>query len=118
MAVIQRAITALALKQHDDFSIMFDGIINFFAFFNSDISNKLRYNFRWIEDIVTQRRDEWHDKGVLGGFFRFNEIFLLVNLRGNSLQNFDKVHVLLRRWSYYVTFFDFQATNSLSFASF
>src|SRR5438477_9793333 len=96
---------------------MFDGIINFFAFFNSDISNKLRYNFRWIEDIVAQRRDEWHDKGVLGGFFRFNEIFLLADLGGNRLQNFDKVH--LPQWFYAAPFIGFQATNTnLSFTAF
>src|SRR5437764_1793828 len=119
MAVIQRAVTALAFKQHDDFYIMFDGIINFFAFLNSDISNKLRYNFCWIEDIVAQRRDEWHDKGVLGGFFRFNEMFLLVDLRGNRLQNFDKVHVHLPQWFDAAPFIGFQATNtSLSSAAF
>ena len=94
MAIIQRAITAFALKQHDDLTVMFDGVINFFAFFNSDIGNKLRYDLRRIEDIIAQRCDEWHHKSVLGGFLRFNEVFLLADLGRNSLQNFDKVHVL------------------------
>src|SRR5437660_10080208 len=94
MAIIQRSITAFALKQHDDLSVMFDGVINFVAFFNADIGNKLRYDLGWIEDIIAQRCDEWHHKSVLCGFLRFNEGFLLADLRRKSLQNFDKVHVL------------------------
>ena len=115
MAIIQRAITAFALKQHDDLTVMFDGVINFFAFLNADIGNKLRYDLRWIEDIIAQRCDEWHHKRVLGGFLRLNEIFLLADLRRKSLQNFDKVHVLPPSWFYYATFIDIRTTNNSLF---
>src|SRR6266567_2052546 len=115
MAIIQRAITAFALKQHDDLTVMFDGVINFFAFFNADIGNKLRYDLRRIEDIIAQRCDEWHHKSVLGGFLRFNEVFLLADLGRNSLQNFDKVHVLPPSWFYYATFIDIRTTNNSLF---
>ncbi|MNR22125.1 hypothetical protein D3C85_1390650 [compost metagenome] len=89
----QRFANFLALDEDLNFATFQDGVIDLLAFFGAYIADVFRDHLGRIENVVAQHRmDEWHDKGVFGGFFRLYGCALLANLDGQTVQFFSKFH--------------------------
>lgn len=63
------------LDQDGRFAVFEYGVIDFLALFGADVANELRNDFQWIENIVTQGNNEWHDKSVFCGFLSVDLAF-------------------------------------------
>src|SRR4051812_18705596 len=76
-------------------AVLHNSVINFFTFLDSYISNKLRYDFKWVEYIISKALYERHDKGVFCGLFGLNHVFHFGNAVAKLLYLVFKIHIVL-----------------------
>ena len=81
MVDIQITTYVLALEQNNWFTITDNSVVYLLSFLSTNVTNKFWHYFGWVEHVVTQRIDKWHDEGSFCCFLCLNMRNLLLRTR-------------------------------------
>ena len=82
----------LTLHQNYRLIVPHDGVVYFFALFDSDICGELRNKLLGIENVISQHCEERHNQRCFGGFLRLQGVLHRIHTLRELLQLVNEIH--------------------------